>query len=287
MNSAKCAMSSSVISRASDATASPIRSRASDLRNGCSPPRARRRTGPPLPGDPGEHGWGCPARRCAACSAAPQRMPPSSSPPPARPGPPCTRCGTGEPWPVLDLRVVARRARARGRGRARCRRTSAATALGSAPAIVATSEPPPRFGQPDRRRARRRSRSAEATGPNASISWTASASASSNRSRIGAEERAVAARDVPSVHTSGSRQTIRPPPPRPARPRSSRTSSSWLEAGQRPHRDPLVARVAEHDRACIEARRQSRRRPRRPRSRGHDHAPDARALLAGLRRDLV
>ena len=34
------------------------------------------------------------------CSTA--RMPPSSSPPPARPGPPCTRCGIGEPWPVEE-----------------------------------------------------------------------------------------------------------------------------------------------------------------------------------------
>ena len=30
-------------------------------------------------------------------------MPPNSSPPPARPGPPCTSIGKGEPWPVEDF----------------------------------------------------------------------------------------------------------------------------------------------------------------------------------------
>ena len=34
-------------------------------------------------------------------------MPPSSSPPPARPGPPWTRAGSGEPWPVEFLAAVA------------------------------------------------------------------------------------------------------------------------------------------------------------------------------------
>ena len=38
------------------------------------------------------------AVRCMWCSTP--RMPPSSSPPPARPGPPCTSAGSGEPWPV-------------------------------------------------------------------------------------------------------------------------------------------------------------------------------------------
>ena len=42
----------------------------------------------------------CTAVRCMWCSTA--RMPPSSSPPPARPGPPCTRFGSGEPWPVEE-----------------------------------------------------------------------------------------------------------------------------------------------------------------------------------------
>ena len=31
------------------------------------------------------------------------RMPPSSSPPPARPGPPWTSTGSGEPWPVFSF----------------------------------------------------------------------------------------------------------------------------------------------------------------------------------------
>ena len=35
------------------------------------------------------------------------RTPPSSSPPPARPGPPCTSIGSGEPWPVDSAGVVA------------------------------------------------------------------------------------------------------------------------------------------------------------------------------------
>ena len=45
------------------------------------------------------------AVRCMWCIT--ERMPPSSSPPPARPGPPWTRCGTGEPWPV-EVRASSR-----------------------------------------------------------------------------------------------------------------------------------------------------------------------------------
>ena len=45
-------------------------------------------------------------------------MPPSSSPPPARPGPPCTSTGSGEPWPVSDLALPGCRS---GCGRARAR----------------------------------------------------------------------------------------------------------------------------------------------------------------------
>ena len=41
------------------------------------------------------------AVRCMWCSTP--RMPPISSPPPARPGPPCTSAGSGEPCPVDSL----------------------------------------------------------------------------------------------------------------------------------------------------------------------------------------
>ena len=49
-------------------------------------------------------GLACTAVRCMWCSTP--RMPPISSPPPARPGPPCTSAGSGEPCPVDSFGVL-------------------------------------------------------------------------------------------------------------------------------------------------------------------------------------
>ena len=55
MNSAKCSMSASVTVRGPATTLSPIRSSASDLRNGCTPVGLLRRAGHPAAGDRAEH----------------------------------------------------------------------------------------------------------------------------------------------------------------------------------------------------------------------------------------
>src|SRR3954465_1114935 len=135
---AKLSMSSSVTSRFPVSTASPISSSPKLLRNGCTSVWRR--------GAPGTHtpvtwvrvaGEPCSAVRCMKCSTP--RMPPSSSPPPARPGPPWTRAGSGEPWPVDSLpppRLAGRRG-AWGRG-AVAGRLLAAVAVGEQqPAVVA------------------------------------------------------------------------------------------------------------------------------------------------------
>ena len=106
MNSAKCSMSASVTRRGPATTVSPIRSSASDLRNGW-PPSAFRS----VPGiqwrvtADSTRGLACTAVRCMWCSTP--RMPPISSPPPARPGPPCTSAGSGDPCPVDSAAVLA------------------------------------------------------------------------------------------------------------------------------------------------------------------------------------
>ena len=85
---------------------SPIRSSARLLRNGCTAVVVRREPVVQRPviavimsGEP----WI--AVRCMWWSTP--RTPPSSSPPPARPGPPWTSIGSGEPWPVDSAGVVA------------------------------------------------------------------------------------------------------------------------------------------------------------------------------------
>ena len=47
----------------------------------------------------------CTAVRCMWANTP--RMPPISWPPPARPGPPCTSGGRGDPWPVLAAAIEA------------------------------------------------------------------------------------------------------------------------------------------------------------------------------------
>ena len=105
-------------------------------------------------------------------------------PPPARPGPPWTRCGTGEPWPV-DERASSRLSISTRPWCAAMPVTSSRATAGSLVQTEATREPPPRAA---RRTASGRSLYpiTEDTGPNASREWTSSASGSCQFSRTGA-----------------------------------------------------------------------------------------------------
>ena len=95
-------MSSSVTSRDAETTWSPMRSSASDLRNGCSPPGCDAAPGVPHAGERGEHLGRALHRRCAACGAAPRGCRRAPRRRRRGPGPPCTRCGSGEPCPVEE-----------------------------------------------------------------------------------------------------------------------------------------------------------------------------------------
>src|SRR6476620_4221294 len=92
-------MSAREITRDSEAIVSPTSSVASEWRKGCSgvslrcEPRVQR---PVIAVSMSGEAW---MAECCMWWSTP-RTPPSSSPPPARPGPPCTSIGRGEPWPV-------------------------------------------------------------------------------------------------------------------------------------------------------------------------------------------
>ncbi len=155
-----------------------MRSSPKDLRNGCT--SENRRSAPTcqtpvtavsMLGEP----WM--AVRCMWWNT--ERMPPSSSPPPARPGPPCTRCGTGEPWPV-ELRASSRLSTSTRPWWAAIPVTSCWATCGSFVQTDATREPLPSAAS---RTASPRSPSSypitEATGPKASTECT------SGRLRVG------------------------------------------------------------------------------------------------------
>ncbi len=227
----------------------------------------------------------CTAVRCMWCSTA--RMPPSSSPPPARPGPPCTRCGSGEPWPG---RASARR-RGRGTARGRCTRRCPTRArratAGSCVATLVTSEPPPRATSADRLVERvvaddRRDR-ARTPRPRAAPRLAASA----KRSSIGATKApSDAAPLAPSacvtLGASDRRRSTSSPPAASSFADLAQHLVALLERGERAHGDALGARVADHD-ALGDARAHGVDHGVDG-CRGHDRPADRGALLPGLRR---
>ena len=214
-------------------------------------------------------------------------MPPSSSPPPARPGPPCTRCGTGEPCPVLVRATLPSSTRTRpwnGRDAAEQRRDGGRVGAGDRGderAAAAVREPHGirHVVVADHRRDRAE-RLDLVHGVGIGV-----VEAQQNRR----DEGAVGRRTDGAVGVRHER--ARPACPRPtcAAAGEQRVDAllhlvALVEAGERAHRDALGARVAEHH-ALLDARADGLGDGIHPLAR-HDHAADARALLAGLRRHL-
>ena len=92
-----------VTSRSAEWKVSPMASAPKGLRNGCTPRIALARPAGPAPGHRRDHvgralhgGALHVVHHARGCRPSPRRRP-------ARPGPPCTRCGSGEPWPVDSL----------------------------------------------------------------------------------------------------------------------------------------------------------------------------------------
>ncbi len=140
------------------------------------------------------------------CSTA--RMPPSSSPPPARPGPPCTSIGRGEPCPVDSLASSASSTSIRP-----CHGAAPSTTSRANSASPVTTDP---TRLPCPRAASSTTCSAEVygssvdTGPNASTSCGSARCGSSALSSTG-DRNAPRSASAPTTSTwSGSPNTMRP-----------------------------------------------------------------------------
>ena len=137
-------------------------------------------------------------------------MPPISSPPPARPGPPCTSAGSGEPCPVGLLRVLG--VQHQQPPVPRCdtehhRAREPGSPVTTDPARLPWPAPPARSPGPTDVYG-----SSVATGPNASTSCGSARSGSSARSSTG-DRNAPRAASAPITSTcSGSPDTMVPAP---------------------------------------------------------------------------
>ena len=223
------------------------------------------------------------AVRCMWCSTA--RMPPSSSPPPARPGPPCTRCGTGEPCPV-DERASSRSRSSTRPLNAAMRESSSTATPGSCVATLVTSEPPPRATRSAASSTRARSRARRRPGRTPRPRARRRPRHPRIRSSSGVDERAVggcADRAVGARHLRArpsSRAAASPPAASSSRDLPQHLVA-LLERGERAHRDALGARVADDD-ALVDRARTAATTASTD-AVGHDRPPDRRALLPGLR----
>ena len=213
-------------------------------------------------------------------------MPPSSSPPPARPGPPWTRCGTGEPCPV-EVRAFSRLRNSTRPLKAPIRLMSSTATSGSSVATLVTSDPPPRSTS-SAASAIVEYASTLATGPNASTSWTASAEASVNPTRIGVMKAPSGAGPiVPSARTTSgaSDEPSRMRPPAASSAATCRSTSSRCSSETS---GPIVTDSARGSpittRSSIFA--SQRLDEGVDRALRHDRTADRRALLPGLRREL-
>ena len=200
------------------------------------------------------------AVRCMWCSTP--RMPPSSSPPPARPGPPCTSTGSGEPWPVDSFGVVAVEHQDPAVPRRDAEHHARARTSGSCVTTEPTRLPWPRAASST-------ASSSAVVGEHRAdraerldvVRLAGAASSAAQQQRR--QERAALGVGVDDVDAGRGRRTRPRPTPRSACDRLAHLLA-LVEAGQRAHPHRLVGRVADGDLRPAAPRSPRRRRRRSP-----------------------